>query len=47
MKKPNTCFAINSTNYLEGLINFVDLSNISIVNNFLLRKNRRLDAEKP
>jgi len=40
-------FAINSTNYLEGLINSVDTSNIVFDNNFLLRKNRKLDVEKP
>ncbi len=40
-------FAINSTNYLEGLINFVDISNIDYETHFLLRKNRKLDAEKP
>lgn len=40
-------FAINSTNYLEGLINSVDIPNIAFDYNFLLRKNRKLDVEKP
>lgn len=40
-------FAINSTNYLEGLINSVDISNIALDNNFLMWKNRKLDVEKP